>query len=340
MKRQLAELRTIYAPNYYKITRLEAQIAELEAGVQKERRTILNRLHTDYVAASELERMLSDSLARNIKTVQQQTAKERRYGVLKNEVDTTQKLYDSVLEKAKMAGAESSMRMTNVRMIDSALPPALPYSPNLRLNMAVGLAAGFVFGVGLVFVRARPSRVRQPGELNFSHFRELGVVPSAKRVKRAATTDHDPGGLAIWDSGEPSLAKESFRAALTSVLFSTRPNGGAPNPGLWETGRIFVVASLEMAEGKTTVAANLGIASAERRHDVLLIDADLRRPRLHERFRLPNNRGLADLLSGPEPAALSDQELNSFVQPNFKSVGAEQRGHGRGASGAALFTRI
>jgi succinoglycan biosynthesis transport protein ExoP len=315
MRRQLAELKTTYAPDYYKVTRLEAQIAEVQAAIDKERNAILQRTRTDYVAAAGLEKMLSDSLGHELRTVQHQTDEERHYNVLKNEVDTTQKLYDSMLEKTKAAGAESSMRMTNVRVIDPATPPAKPYSPNLPLNMAVGLAVGSIFGVGLVFLGARPGRVKHPGELMLMNVRELGVVPSAKPVNTAQLVEYDPGGFEIWKSDQPSLLKESFRAALTSILFSTRSSRRATAGGLRSRGRVFVVASGDMAEGKTTIATNLGIASAERKHNVLLIDADLRRPRLHDRFQLSNERGLAELLRIPDSAVtLDDADIESFVQ--------------------------
>jgi succinoglycan biosynthesis transport protein ExoP len=315
MRRQLAELRTVYAPDYYKVKRLEAQIAEVQSDVDKERGAILERTHTDYVAAAKLERMLSNSLASDLKTVQHQTEEERHYNVLKNEVETTQKLYDSVLEKAKTVGAESSMRMTNVRMIDAAIPPVVPYSPNPRLNMAAGLAAGIIFGIGLVFFQARPGKVRHPGETNLANFRELGVVPSAKPVAAPQVVEYDPGGLDIWKSDQPSLLKESFRAALTSILFTAQAGAAGDGRGVRTGGRTFVVASMDIAEGKTTVATNLGIASAERRHEVLLIDADLRRPCLHHRFHLSNDRGLAELLRIRESAGrLGDPQIESFVQ--------------------------
>ena len=315
MRRQLAELLTIYAPDYYKVTRLKAQITELQGTIDKERKAVLDRTRTDYSAAAGLERMLANSLAGELRTVQHQSEEQRHYNVLKNEVDTTQKLYDSVLEKSKTAGAESSMRMTNVRVIDAAMPPALPYSPNLPLNLAVGLAAGTIFGVGLVFLQTGPGRVKHPGELMLMNVRELGVVPSTKCTGKPKLLERDPGGLEIWESEQPSLLKESFRAALTSILFGARASRRGPG-GARLRGRVFVVASVDMAEGKTTIATNLGIASAERKHHVLLIDADLRRPRLQDRFHLPNHDGLAELLRMPESAVtIDDAELERFVQP-------------------------
>jgi receptor protein-tyrosine kinase len=87
---------------------------------------------------------------------------------------------------------------------------------------------------------------------------------------------------------QPSLIAESFRAVLTSILFSGE-NGDRP--------RVLVFTSAGPSEGKTTVVSNLAIALAEIHRRVLVIDGDLRKPRMHEIFDLPNERGLSDLLA-------------------------------------------
>jgi len=96
--------------------------------------------------------------------------------------------------------------------------------------------------------------------------------------------------LSTWQR-KPSVVGESFRATLVSILFSGE-NGGRP--------RIMVVTSSNPGEGKSTVVSNLGIAVAEVNQRVLLIDADLRRPRLHDIFNLKNDSGLSDLLRSKE----------------------------------------
>src|SRR5262249_35592643 len=84
-----------------------------------------------------------------------------------------------------------------------------------------------------------------------------------------------------------SLLAESFRTVLTSILFSRR-QGDRP--------RVLVLTSASPKEGKTTTVCNLGISLAEINHSVLLIDGDLRRPRLHGVFEVENDRGISDLL--------------------------------------------
>jgi succinoglycan biosynthesis transport protein ExoP len=108
--------------------------------------------------------------------------------------------------------------------------------------------------------------------------------------------------LITWNR-KPSLMAEAFRATLTSILF-VGENGSRP--------RVVVLTSANPSDGKTTVTTNLAIAMAEVRGNVLLIDADLRRPRLHELFDIKNERGLTDLL---KEQALSDEMIEQSIQP-------------------------
>lgn len=311
MRRQLADLRTIYTPDNYKVTRLAAQIAETEAAIAKERKAVLDQMHSEYQAAASLERMLSVSLERQLATVGQQTKKELQYSVLKNELDTTQKLYDTVLERAKEAGAASSFRITNIRVIDPATPPSNPYSPDLPLNMAIGLGIGMIGAVGLVLLRTESGKIKQPGELTSAYVPELGVVPSVSRGLAIAAGEQNVPATQR-DEVDSLLLRESFRAVLTSILFSTQADHGRESRSAHAQSRLLVVTSVDMMEGKTTIVTNLGIASALQKRDVLLIDADVRRPRLHQRFGLPNASGLTDLLQHPE--LLDGAEPESVVQ--------------------------
>ena len=105
------------------------------------------------------------------------------------------------------------------------------------------------------------------------------------------------------------MVAESFRATLVSILFSGE-NGSRP--------RVMVVTSARPAEGKSTVVSNLGIAVAEVNQKVLLIDADLRKPRLHDIFNLKNDSGLSDLLRSKDPvAALQEGFIQETDIPNL-----------------------
>jgi succinoglycan biosynthesis transport protein ExoP len=319
-RRELAESRTLYTPAHYKVKRLEARIAELESAIAQERTAIVARLRTEYSAAERTERSLSETHAAQLRTIQTETEKEAHYEILKREFDTTQRLYDSVLEKVKEAGVASALGGANIRVIDRAIPPRYPYSPNLPLSSSLGFAIGTLGGIGLVIVYSGSAKVSRPGDLAFREVRELGMIPSAKHDKelnspRRFLGSGDGGqglALATWQK-ENSLFAESFRAAVTSLLFSLPvrekpPEGTQPS----RAGHALVITSAEPMEGKTTVLSNLAIACAETNRRVLVIDADLRRPRLHDIFEVCNNKGVTDIIQSAGQA--SSMDLRTYTR--------------------------
>jgi capsular exopolysaccharide synthesis family protein len=322
MRRQLAQLQTLYTPTNYKVQQLQAQIAETERAMEEERKATVSRMGNEYAAASRLEKLLADAHARQLRTAEQEMANDRQYNMLKSEIDTTQKLYETVLEKAKEAGAASSLRATNIRLIDAATVPSEPYSPKIPLNMAVGFALGTLGGLGFVLLTDRSNKVRRPGEIRVLDIPELGVIPSARD---AHALDYRGGRLIKFRSSDEvglvardhtnSILSESFRGALTSILFGSDQFGDARPHGMRSAGQTLVVTSIDMMEGKTTILTNLGVVGAERRQRVLLIDADLRRPRLHDIFGLPNDCGLTDvLLRSHAPDAVNHLPIESFIR--------------------------
>jgi capsular exopolysaccharide synthesis family protein len=132
------------------------------------------------------------------------------------------------------------------------------------------------------------------------------------------------------------MMSESFRSTLTSILFQQDRGSAHENRDTRICGRVLEVVSVDAMEGKTTVLANLGLAAAERGLRVLLIDADLRRPRLHEIFSISNSRGLTDVLQHSDCAGIVDhspiEELTRpthiaglWVLPSGRSDGATAR---------------
>lgn len=307
LRQQLAELGSSYTPAYYRVKRLQAQIAEAESALAKERANILHRISNEYQAAKRHEALLAAAFLEQTRLVSGLAGKAVQYNMLKREVDTNRNLYDAMLQRVKEAGIASAMRASNIRVVDAAEPPARPDRPQPVLAAGLGLVAGLLFGVALVIARGRADRsLRTPGDAAAClRVPELGVIPSLVADPWLASLGRGwrltgplklAGGassqssveLATWQQ-KPSLMAESFRATLTSILLA----GGSdrPAPG------VVVVTGPALGVGKSTVASNLAIALAEIRRRVLLIDADLRRPRLHEIFEVPNTRGLSDLLA-------------------------------------------
>jgi capsular exopolysaccharide synthesis family protein len=331
LTRQIADLSAVYDPQYTKVRRLQAELDSLQAAFDRSRTDILSRIKTDYQEATRKEKLLTAAYTAQAHEVTGQDEKAIQYNILKRDVDSNRQLYDTMLQQMKQASIATAMRASNVRIVDPAKLPDVAVSPNFKLNSALGLLGGLVLSICAVVVRERADRtLQQPGDIKlWLELPELGTIPSALVEGRKAlygryaapsleeetlTIGH-PGLSAVKKNRQaatsgsvelvtfqkkPTLIAEAFRSALTSVLFvgeiHNRP-------------RVLVFTSANPAEGKTTVASNMAIAAAEIRCKVLVIDADLRRPRMHKVFDVPNDLGLTDLLQGD----LSEDTVASFI---------------------------
>ena len=229
---------------------------------------------------------------------------------LRREADGNRQFYESLSRRADEASVASNLRQSNVRLVGPAQPAVHPYKPNVALNLLLGLFGALALGIGYVMLMEQTnSSLRAPGDAGaYLTLPELGAIPKAEKRKFAVL------GFLGGSNGKPHVERaslerpssdvsESFRATLASIL-SASHNGDQPH--------ILTVTSSRPVEGKTTVVSNLGIALAEIGNKVLLIDGDLRRPRLHKVFDQANSWGLSDLLR--EKNAIEDLPLEVLVK--------------------------
>ena len=224
------------------------------------------------------------------------------------EVESDRRFYATLSQRVNDARVAAAVQQSNIRLIGPAEPATQPYKPNLPLNLAIGMFGGFILATSWVMLREQTnSFLRTPGEAGtLLTLPELGVIP---QVAGASLT-----GLGLQPSGHLNVERastekriselsESFRAVLASILSADR-NGDQPHT--------LVVTSAQSMEGKTTVVSNLGIGLAEIGNKVLLIDGDMRRPRLHNVFDQANSWGLSDVLR--EKNAIEDLPLDALVK--------------------------
>jgi len=314
LRRQLAELKATYTASYPKVQKLEPQLATIDAAYQRERGAILKRIKNEYEEASRRERLLATDYAKQTSLVRDEGEKGIQYGIYKREVDSNRTLYEAMLAKVKEASIAGAIRASNVRIVDPAKPPKRPSRPVLPLNAALGLLAGVFAGVGFVVTTDRANKtLRDPGDAQFYlNLPELGVIPSDrvaggsktnKKVKAAihnerlltegATPELAERVELVVHQQKPSMMAESFRAALTSILFAGQNSASLSGEG---RPKALVFTSAGPGEGKSTLVSNMATALAEINQRVLLIDADTRKPRQHSIFGTSNERGLTTLL--------------------------------------------
>src|SRR5579871_1279095 len=322
LNRQVAELRINYKDPAKPIQAVMAQMVPIQAALDQARGDILKRIKNEYDEAARKENLLAANYASQRALVTGEGGKSIQYNILKGEVDSSRQLYDAMLQQLKQSSLASALDASNIHVVDPAVPSTRPYRPDIQSSAGLGLLSGLFLGAAFVIMRERADRsIQDPGETPlFLNLPELGVIPADdptarvrlryvgnKKVAGARLNGDEPNaktpasenGLASrirvelisWQR-KPSVIAESFRATLVSILFSGE-NGTRP--------RVIVVTSGSPAEGKSTVVSNLGIAIAEVNQKTLLIDADLRKPRLHDIFNLKNDKGLSELLKSKDP---------------------------------------
>lgn len=229
---------------------------------------------------------------------------EIEYNRLKRSKDSNERLYGLVTERSKENDLTRLLRFNNIRVVDRPLLPRSPVTPNMPLNVASGLALGLALGLLGAIGREQLDRsLKTPDEAERElQLSGLGLVPlmhdgeesahgergrRKRRVKLPVPAGHPE--LVVHEHPTSGVA-EAARAVRTNILFMSpdRPH------------RTLLVTSASPSEGKTTVASCIAIAMAQAGRRVVLVDCDMRRPRLHKVFSTPRDIGVTTALLSPE----------------------------------------
>lgn len=209
----------------------------------------------------------------------------------------------------KEAGVAAGLRSTNIRLIDPAQPKSLPVSPNLARTTSIALFIAFVLSTVVIAVREGMDRaLRDPAEVeSFTAMPSLAIIPHHP-TSRLVSTGVDET-IRIVSLVEPySATAEAYRALATSILLSP--------PEL----KTLLISSPLPGEGKTMTAANAAVVISQQGKQVLLVDADLRKPGIHQEFGIANSPGLAELLSDSQDEKCAIQQLKRL--PNLSVIAA------------------
>jgi polysaccharide biosynthesis transport protein len=318
LRRQLADLRSSFTDEHPKVANVKAQIVAMETALEKRRGDIVSRIRNEYTAASRNEKLLGANYAAQTGVVSAEASRIAHYSVLKREVDTNRQLYDLMLQRVREADLASAIPASDTRVVEPAAPPRSPYKSNVVFDALLGSISGMITGAALIISRARSyCGIQDPGQVAIElQVPELGLIPAtSKQRSRVAgllgINETHQLELTTWQHW-PSLTSESFRFALTSILLSEK-NGAKP--------RVLAISSANPGEGKTTVISNLGIALARINRRVLLIDGDMRKPRLHQIFDVDNEVGLSNILAGNSSLAVQATKIpNLFVLPSGRDA--------------------
>jgi capsular exopolysaccharide synthesis family protein len=283
LQRDQAQLAERYRENHPEMIKANTAVQTATAKLNGEISKVVDGVSNEYRAALSQEQSLQSALNAQRSEALGQNKIGVTYSVLQREVDSNRQIYENLLQRTKETGISGSRRATNVRVVDEAEVPRGAISPNVRRDMTLAFLAALTLGVALAFgFEHLDNRIKTPQELKAAvGVPFLGMVPVIGK-------DKSPHVNPLLNNGVPANFAEAFKSVRTNVLFSTAEEGL----------RSLVITSAGPGEGKSMVASNLAIALAQASQRVLLIDADMRRPRVHEIFGGAQEPGLSNVLAG------------------------------------------
>jgi capsular exopolysaccharide synthesis family protein len=280
LQQQLASLGEKLGDRHPDMIKVRSALETAETKLQAEIGKVVQSIRNQFLAAQAQENSLVGALEAQKQEALSMNRKGIEYSVLQREVESSRQIYDSLLQRAKETGVSAELKTSNIRVVDAAENPRRPASPRRTLNLLLALLGGSMLGMGLAFFfEYLDNRIKTPDEIKgYLGLPSLGMLPAID-VK---------ADYPLVSNGVPPNFAEAFRAVRTNVVFSSADEGP----------RSVLVTSTGPGEGKTMVAANLSVSLAQAGQRVLLIDADMRKPKMEEAFGVPQEPGLSNLLVG------------------------------------------
>ena len=303
---QIREMEQFYGEKHPKYMALVAERDSLKEALRKEVELVIRSYNLELsTLESEIKKNRS-MLSTAQKDALELNKLDINYSKLLREVETNKKLYDIVLERSKQADLSSLLKNNNVRLIDKALKAKNPVKPNRPRFIAAGFAIAIILGFGSIFViEFFDTKFRSFSELEkASELPILAVVPKFKPPEDAKFPE-----ISFEEKSKQSLATEAFRTLRTNIKLGNYDKNI----------KTMLVSSCLPHEGKTTVSSNIGVGYSIAGKRVLLIDADLRKPRLHKVFGLEHEVGLSTLIIGD---CTVDQAINKNVYEGIDVITA------------------
>ncbi len=305
-RQRFAQIKSTYDYNHPEYRKAASELAEIQRQFDDTAKDIRGRVDVEYRESVARERMLQQSVAQTKAEWDQLSSRSFQYQQLKREADTDKELYDELIRKIREADINAGFQNNNIRIADLARPATRPVLPNMKLNLLLALLISTVVAIGAAVLHdSLDTTLRDPAEASrFLGTDVIGVLPNDRTAAQlprrpAAAAELIPVTSAQGKNGRnghytnghyPSISgfEEAVRTLRNTILLSDFEH----------CLRSIVLTSATASEGKTTVAAHLAMANADRGRRTLLVDGDLRRPGLHVRFGLSPKGGLSNVLTG------------------------------------------
>jgi polysaccharide biosynthesis transport protein len=300
-----------FKPDYPPLAQLQAKRDQLQHDMDEEIHRVTATIESAYKEAQGKETKLQDEMDKSRSNALGLNDAAVEYAILQREVDTNRDLYNSVLQRMKDVGLAAEARSSNVVIVDEAEASTSPSSPKIAQSVMTSAVLSLVGAIALAFLLDfLNNRLKTPEEVEqYLRVPNLAVVPvfsymeeksrNNRKGPQLPKPDGEPNSIpALSPRGHPreligasnpySVHGEAYRTLRTGILLS---RAGAPP-------KVILMTSTTSGEGKTVTATNTAVLFAHTGAKVLLIDADLRRPRCHRVFGVDKEPGLTEVLTG------------------------------------------
>jgi polysaccharide biosynthesis transport protein len=318
LNKKIADLRLLreqllvdFTPEWPEVKKISNQLEQAEGELRAAHQRILTMIENNYKIALQREDTLRQDFEQQRKDTMQQNEGAIVAKIYQQEADINRQMFEKLLETQQGIQVSGPLLKSNIRIREYSSQPRTPVAPKRAQNILLSALLALVSGIGLVlFLDYINNRIETVDDIDrYLRSPALGVIPiveTGSKARRLLSNGNSGRELAPATGGDSviltqveanSSIAESYRQLRTSLLLSAA--GHAP--------RTILFTSSQPAEGKTTTSVNTAISLAQTGSAVLIIDADLRRPRVHKIFGLKNNAGLSNYLTG-------EGDLASLIQ--------------------------
>jgi succinoglycan biosynthesis transport protein ExoP len=331
LNRDYAKKSETFLPNYPEMQSLKAELDSAKKALEDETQALIKRAYSDFQAALKKEQALAEVFNRQKKEAFQLNSNAIQYNSLQIQVQNQKSLLESLMKRKSETDVSSrlkGLRTSNIWVVDKAEIPTSPSSPHKAKNMGFALMIGLLGGLGLAFLFERLDHaIKNADDVKlYARMPMLGMVPQffgnglKKGYRKARGEENSEAQETSERFGTPSLGRvlsaaagrkpgsrreeqesmdlivhfspsssfsEHYRSIRTTLLLS----------GTDAKKQAIIVTSALPQEGKTATVTNLAVALAQAGKRVLIVDADLRKPRLHKIFQVKNLNGLTKYLT-------------------------------------------
>jgi len=296
-------LLVIYTPEWPEVKKVDAQMKPIEKELKEAAQETILMLKAAYESALAHEKSIESMYGQQRGLTTQQTRDQIEMAAMTQELETNRQYLNTLTQRQKEIQVTSGDRGNEVTVENYSRLPRSPVGPARVRNVMIAFVLSLVAGIGLAFLLDfLDDTVKSIDDIDrYVHLPALAMIPASRNVARlkglgGTAPPSESTALAMIGDVRSPIA-ESYRHLRTSLLLSS---AGQPP-------KTILVTSSQPSEGKTTTAINTAFMLAQTGADVLIIDCDLRRPRLHAQFELSNVKGLTTWLSG-------EKDLDSLIQ--------------------------